>query len=184
MIRSYKKGFTIIELLIVIVVISVLVSVSTVAYTGVTKKAQQATTEVDLANIEKNIRLYHAKHGYLPATIEEFNEVSTWPINDRMVIVQPWGGPDTMNKRTPKGMYNVYTNKWSDGKNVSMTIGYWNYNEGRWEEIYWQSHTTYTNGEINGGEITFDSYDPVTRKIPCRAEVIDDCLGLDPSVPY
>lgn len=63
------KGFTIIELLIVIVVIGVLVAITAVTYTGVRQRAVAVSIESDLSVIDKQVRLYAAKNGTLPTSI-------------------------------------------------------------------------------------------------------------------
>lgn len=59
----FAKGFTIVELLIVIVVISILASVTTVAFNGVQRRATNDTVLANLNSIEKFWRLYYAQNG-------------------------------------------------------------------------------------------------------------------------
>lgn len=64
--RSIHKpnaGFTIVELLIVIVVIGVLAAISVVAYNGISNKANDAAVQSDIAQIVKKMQLYHAENG-------------------------------------------------------------------------------------------------------------------------
>jgi prepilin-type N-terminal cleavage/methylation domain-containing protein len=65
--KNKHKGFTIVELLIVIVVIGILAAISIVAYNGVQNRANDVTIQSDLSNISKKIRLYEADMGYYPA---------------------------------------------------------------------------------------------------------------------
>lgn len=51
-----KKGFTIVELLIVIVVIGILAAITVVAYTGVQERSKTAKVSTELAQLEKAIR--------------------------------------------------------------------------------------------------------------------------------
>jgi prepilin-type N-terminal cleavage/methylation domain-containing protein len=53
--RKYTRGFTIVELLIVIVVIAVLAAIVIVAYNGVQTRARQSKITSDLAQLEKAI---------------------------------------------------------------------------------------------------------------------------------
>mgnify|MGYP003590968609 FL=1 len=67
---GYKKrhtGFTIVELLIVIVIIGILAAISIVAYSGIQNKANDATVQQDLVNIAKKLELYRASHDQYPA---------------------------------------------------------------------------------------------------------------------
>jgi prepilin-type N-terminal cleavage/methylation domain-containing protein len=64
---SYK-GFTIVELLIVIVVIGVLASITAVAYTGVTTNANRQSAAAELNAWEKLFLSYKATYGVFPTT--------------------------------------------------------------------------------------------------------------------
>lgn len=55
-----SKGFTIVELLVVIVVIGILASITIVSYTGITQKAIAATLQSDLSNAAKQIKMFQA----------------------------------------------------------------------------------------------------------------------------
>lgn len=55
---NYGKGFTIVELLIVIVVIAILAAISIVAYNGIQNRANDSAIQSDLANIAKKLEAY------------------------------------------------------------------------------------------------------------------------------
>lgn len=59
-------GFTIVELLIVIVVIGILAAISIVAYNGVQNRANDSAIQSDISSIAKKILLYQAENGQLP----------------------------------------------------------------------------------------------------------------------
>ncbi len=61
-IRS-QKGFTIVELLIVIVVIGILAAITIVAYNGVTARANTAASETAAGNFAKKAEVYQADSG-------------------------------------------------------------------------------------------------------------------------
>ncbi len=65
-------GFTIVELLVVIVVIGILAAITIVAYTGLTKKANTALIQSDLSNAVTSIKLFQVQSptGSYPTTID------------------------------------------------------------------------------------------------------------------
>ena len=58
-----QDGFTIVELLIVIVVIAILAAISVVAYTGIQQRARDSKRANDIAQIKKALLAYDALHG-------------------------------------------------------------------------------------------------------------------------
>ncbi|MBC7869077.1 prepilin-type N-terminal cleavage/methylation domain-containing protein [Candidatus Saccharibacteria bacterium] len=64
--KNKQHGFTIVELLIVIVVIGVLASISIVAYSGVQSKARDTVRSNDIAQVKKAIELYYVDNGSYP----------------------------------------------------------------------------------------------------------------------
>ena len=63
-------GFTIVELLVVIVVIGVLASISLIAYTGISNKAKEASVISDLDNTNKQFKLFQVENSGYPSTID------------------------------------------------------------------------------------------------------------------
>lgn len=55
--KQYQNGFTIVELLIVIVVIAILASVSVVAYTGVQNRAHDTAVQSDLRGLTNKVMI-------------------------------------------------------------------------------------------------------------------------------
>ena len=64
--RLAKTGFTIVELLVVIVVIAILATITIVTYNGIQDRANNAKTIALVNNWEKTIRIYQATSGLLP----------------------------------------------------------------------------------------------------------------------
>lgn len=67
--RTGRLGFTIVELLVVIVVIGILATITVISYTGVTNKATVASLTSDLGNAAKQLKLYYVDHGVYPASL-------------------------------------------------------------------------------------------------------------------
>lgn len=67
--KSLSSAFTIVELLIVIVIIGILAAITIVSYTGIAKKANEATIQADLVNASKKIKMYYALYGSYPESM-------------------------------------------------------------------------------------------------------------------
>lgn len=65
---AYKQGFTIVELLVVIVIIGILAAISVVAYNGVLAKARDAQRSQDIQAIAKALEMYYIDNGQFPAS--------------------------------------------------------------------------------------------------------------------
>jgi len=61
------RGFTIVELLIVIVVIAILAAISIVAYNGIQNRGYDAAVQSDLTNFGKIMEIYKIDNGTYPA---------------------------------------------------------------------------------------------------------------------
>ena len=61
-----RDGFTIVELLIVIVVIGILAAITIVAFNGVQDRAKFTREKSDMLNLNKAIQLYYAENGTYP----------------------------------------------------------------------------------------------------------------------
>ncbi|MBC7868935.1 prepilin-type N-terminal cleavage/methylation domain-containing protein [Candidatus Saccharibacteria bacterium] len=77
-----QTGFTIVELLVVIVVIGILAAVTIVAYSGVQQKATVASLSSDLTNASKLLKLYQVENGTYPTV----NDCSATPVADSICL--------------------------------------------------------------------------------------------------
>jgi len=68
-IKDKQKGFTIVELLVVIVVIGILAAITIVSYTGITAKANSAATKQMASNVVSKAGIYQTE-------VSPFN----WPL--------------------------------------------------------------------------------------------------------
>jgi len=67
---SKQHGFTIVELLVVIVVIGILAAITIVSYTGITSKATVAVLQSDLTSASNQLRIYQANYGSFPLVLD------------------------------------------------------------------------------------------------------------------
>lgn len=67
MISSKKaKGFTIVELLIVIVVIGILATLVIVTFAGIQKKGRDSQRQTDINSVASHVEAFYAQFGYYP----------------------------------------------------------------------------------------------------------------------
>ena len=64
-----SRGFTIIELLIVIVIIGILVAITAVSFGGITKQAKESALKSELKRISTSLELHKAKNGTYPTSL-------------------------------------------------------------------------------------------------------------------
>lgn len=75
---SGKNGFTIVELLIVIVIIGILAAVTVVAYNTMQDRARFSLMQTDMKSITKGLELYKVDTGNYPNTIGQNGCTSNW----------------------------------------------------------------------------------------------------------
>ena len=85
-----QKGFTIVELLIVIVVIGILAALVITTFTGIQKKARDTERTTDVKALHGQIEAYFAQNGYYPILAD----VTTANLKglDAGALVDPKGG--------------------------------------------------------------------------------------------
>lgn len=71
--KTSKSGFTIVELLIVIVVIGILAAITIVAFNGVQNRAKVASLSSDLSNAAKQLKIDQVNDGKFPDTLAAAN---------------------------------------------------------------------------------------------------------------
>lgn len=74
--RKKQKGFTIVELLIVIVVIGILATLVIITFTGIQQKARNTKRQTDVNAINSHLEAFYAQNAYYP-TLAHMND-ATW----------------------------------------------------------------------------------------------------------
>ncbi len=72
-VKNKQRGFTLVELLIVIVVIAILAALIIVAYNGLQGRAAEASVRSDLRNIFNKMEIYNTDKGHYPSDATELN---------------------------------------------------------------------------------------------------------------
>lgn len=93
--KNKSKGFTIVELLIVIVVIGILATLVIVTFTGIQQKARDSQRQTDINAIDSHLEAYFASNGNYPSFAQLTD--ATWRSTnmkglDPQALVGPKGG--------------------------------------------------------------------------------------------
>jgi general secretion pathway protein G len=105
--RTREKGFTIIELMVVIVILGILASIIAPRIIGRADEAKVTEGKVQIVNLETALKLYKLDNGIYPATEQglealiEKPTIGTIPrkwreggyLEKRRVPTDPWGNP-------------------------------------------------------------------------------------------
>jgi len=128
-----QHGFTIVELLVVIVVIGILAAITVVAYTGISQKAIVASLQSDLTNSVPRLKMYQVEHGAYPATLDGSN-CPTGPADTNYCLKPSSGNTFAYSSSSPYSTFSlVATNTNGTAYNVtdstavaagSLTINY------------------------------------------------------------
>jgi prepilin-type N-terminal cleavage/methylation domain-containing protein len=88
--KRKESGFTIVELLIVIVVIGILAALVITTFSGIQKKARDTERTTDIKALHGQIEAYYAQNGYYP----DLTNVTTTDLKglDAGALVDPKGG--------------------------------------------------------------------------------------------
>mgnify|MGYP000863723167 CR=1 FL=1 len=71
-------GFTIVELLIVIVVIAIIAAITVVAYSGIQSRARDAPRKQDITSLIKAFEVYYSQNGTFPVTSGSTSINGSW----------------------------------------------------------------------------------------------------------
>ena len=101
-----QHGFTIVELLVVIVVIGILAAITVVSYTGISQKAIVAMLQSDLTNSVPRLKMYQVEHGAFPATLDTASNCPTGPADTNYCLKPSSGNTFAYSSSSP---YSTFT---------------------------------------------------------------------------
>lgn len=73
--RVKKRGFTVVELLIVIVVIGILAGITMVTYSGMQQRTRVATSQAEMRLVAQTSELFRVKYDRSPITATDFSAI-------------------------------------------------------------------------------------------------------------
>lgn len=96
---SGRKGFTLVEMIVVIAIIGILATLVVARYAGQTDQAKVAAAKSQLSQLESAVIAFHSHVGRLPRSLTELVEkppgVTHWQeggyLKGRSVPKDPWG---------------------------------------------------------------------------------------------
>jgi type II secretion system protein G len=101
-----QKGFTIVELLIVIVVIAILAAISIVAYNGIQQRARDTKRASDIGQVKKMLELYKADVGAYPAVCSGGDNAGCNLSNVSTALVPKYTPSIPLDPRNPTTYYH------------------------------------------------------------------------------
>ncbi len=120
-----KKGFTIVELLVAIVVIGILAAITIVSYSGVSQRANAVVLQSDLNNNSKLLKMYYGEYGSYPTAFDG-NNCPSAPIVDTKNCLKSSSGVTLSyqpNSTTDATQFSLYANKNSTYYRTSSDAG-------------------------------------------------------------
>ncbi len=91
-----KKGFTLIELMIVVAILGILAAIAIPTYMDYTKRAKVSEAISLLSGMANAIAEYHTSYGSMPTSIDDIGGGKT----SRYVTSMTWGGRETYGNNT------------------------------------------------------------------------------------
>ncbi|MDB5186874.1 MAG: hypothetical protein JWM07_346 [Candidatus Saccharibacteria bacterium] len=150
--KQKQSGFTIVELLIVIVVIGILAAITITAYNGVQTKARDSARISKIKSIAKAIELYNTDNGRYPA-IQDGNgrettcgsQTENWGHCDRnqtlAALLAPYMtiDPTSLSDATQGNYYYYYTSQSTDNYQTYGMMVYMEGNSGQTDGGYYSN---------------------------------------------
>ncbi len=117
--KKSNKGFTIVELLIVIVVIGILALLVITTYSGIQAKARNAKRQSDIASLQTQLEAFYSQNGYYPSLTDMNNATflsSNMKSLDQEALVDPSNPTNSKTLvATPAAKSYAYTVTTSSG---------------------------------------------------------------------
>lgn len=136
LLKQRARGFTIVELLIVVVVIAILAAITIVSYQGITARANDAAVQNDLSAVAKKLQVYYVENGAYPqdttqlaaakigASRGSYGRHATANLGDyNFLYCRPQSDPTRFALIASSASGNLF--RWLDGSVTSMSRSNW-----------------------------------------------------------
>lgn len=116
-----QRGFTLIELMVVIVILGILAAIIAPKIIGRTDEAKVTEAKVQIRNLETALKLYKLDNGVYPSTEQGLDSLVARPaageiprnwreggyLEKKKVPLDPWGNPYTYASPGANGDYDI-----------------------------------------------------------------------------
>jgi general secretion pathway protein G len=126
-----ERGFTLIELMLVIVILGILAGVAVTNLTSVGEDARKARVKTDIETIQNAVRMFEIATGAYPTDDQGIDELTLKTDEHKAFLTKPpkdaWG--ETYNYRSESEHGQDFPDIWSNGKDkqegTDDDIGNW-----------------------------------------------------------
>lgn len=127
-----NRGFTLVELLIVIVIIAILTVISLIAYNGIQNQARTSTSQAVVKSIADKAQIYNTEESHFPASIADMTgaaQAKSYHIDSSAVVAGGSAAPTTGPTGADGPKTVAYKACGPAGKETGARIWGWNYSD-------------------------------------------------------
>lgn len=124
--KTRRRGFSLIELLVVVTILGILAAVVVVNFAGATDTARQKAAAADIASYKSAVGIYHSSHGKYPDSLDVLSKPDPKYSNKayiEKIQKDPWGNQYVYEK-TSSGFkitcYGADGTRGGDGANEDI----------------------------------------------------------------